>query len=165
MGKRSNFKRIEKDFYPTIDPRAWEALKPHLPESFTYSEPCFGEGDLAEMIEGSLVQASDISMGVDALSLTEKDLNGADFIITNPPWSRDVLHKMIIHFSSMKPTWLLFDASWSHTKQSSESLKKCDRIVSIGRLKWIKDTSMSGKDDCAWYRFQNYPCETLFIGR
>ena len=85
------------------------------------------------------------------------------FIITNPPWDRKILHPMIKHFYSLRPTWLLFDADWPHTKQSSEYMKKCSKIVSVGRIKWFGD--MTGKDNCAWYLFENEETETKFYGR
>ena len=47
-------------------------------------------------------------------------LQMADMIITNPPWDTKILHPMIEHFRSQNTTWLLFDADWMHTKQSSE---------------------------------------------
>lgn len=166
MGKRSDFKRVDKDYYPTIDVRAWQALKPHLPHDFSYAEPCYGKGHLANMIGGRMVYASDIELdGTDALTLTEDDLYPADYIITNPPWSRSILHPMIEHFRNLKPTWLLFDADWAHTKQSSEYMKYCSRIVSVGRLIWIEGTKTSGKDNCAWYKFEKNECITQFIGR
>jgi len=45
MGKRSSFKRVERDFYPT--PR--EAVLPlllHLEYGTAFSEPCAGDGAL-----------------------------------------------------------------------------------------------------------------------
>jgi hypothetical protein len=39
--------------------------------------------------------------------------------ITNPPWDRKILHRLIERFSAVGPTWLLFDADWMHTKQSA----------------------------------------------
>jgi hypothetical protein len=47
------------------------------------------------------------------------DIQAASMFITNPPWDRKVLHPLIEHLSSIAPTWLLFDADWMHTKQSS----------------------------------------------
>lgn len=166
MGKRSDFKRVDKDYYPTIDIRAWYALKPHLPDDFTYAEPCYGGGHLSRMIEGHMVYASDLENdNIDALDIIDDDIYHADYIITNPPWSRKILHPMIDHFRSLKPTWLLFDADWAHTKQSSEYMKYCKKIVSIGRLIWIEGTKTSGKDNCAWYLFDKGECKTEFIGR
>jgi hypothetical protein len=61
---------------------------------------------------------------------------------------------MIEHFSSLRPTWLLFDADWIHTVQSSELVRtRLRKIVSIGRVKWIEDSAGSGKDNAAWYLF------------
>lgn len=186
MGKRSSFERVEKDFYRTIDPRAVEILSPFLvsidspprydelgnhEEGYVkYAEPCVGDFDLARQLSSHghvATYMSDISMGIDALSIQKESLLDVDVIITNPPWSRDILHPMITHFSSLRPTWLLFDADWMHTKQSSPYIKElCTDIVSVGRLKWIEGTTMSGKDNCAWYRFDiGKEQDTKFHGR
>lgn len=192
IGKRSDFERVDKDFYRTIDTRAVDSLQPflldidspprygehgdYIPGYVHYAEPCFGQGDLARWLKakGHICDfACDIEY-VDSsvywgnsLLMTEDDVETCDVIITNPPWSRDVLHPMITHFSSLKPTWLLFDADWAHTKQSSSYMKDlCTDIVSVGRLKWIEGTTMSGKDNCAWYRFDvNKERHTRFHGR
>lgn len=154
MGKRSEFDRVEKDFYRTFDPRAIEPIKPFI-EGLKYVEPCYGEGDLVANIGdiAKCIRYSDLSDGIDALLLKEDYFIGADAIITNPPWTRKVLHPMILHFCKFKPTWLLFDADWPHTKQSSELMKYCTDIVAIGQLTWIEGTKTTGKDNCAWYRF------------
>lgn len=166
MGKRSQFDRVEKDYYPTIDSRAWSALKPHLPNEFTYAEPCYGEGHLVGMIgSDNCWYAGDISTGQDAFELDRDQLLECDYFITNPPWSRNILHPMIDHFRNLKPTWLLFDADWAHTLQSSEYMKYCQKVVSVGRLIWIEGTKTSGKDNCAWYLFGAEKCNTQFIGR
>jgi len=53
-----------------------------------------------------------------------------------------------------------------HTKQSSELINKCVKIVSVGRVKWIENSKMTGKDNCAWYLFDNrFNGKTQFIGR
>jgi hypothetical protein len=169
MGKRSNFERVEKDFYRTIDPRAVKALEPHLGYVDWYAEPCLGNGDLVSSLSSygySCGYSSDIQNGVDALSLTSMDLDSADCIITNPPWTRSILHPMIMHFISISPyCWLLFDADWAHTKQSAPYMKYCSDIVSVGRLIWMEGTKTSGKDNCAWYRFSKDAKQTVFHGR
>ena len=73
--------------------------------------------------------------------------------ITNPPWRRDVLHPIIVNLSDQAPTWLLIDAGWVHTRQSAPYLPRLRTIVSVGRVKWIKDSPFTGKDDCAWHLF------------
>ena len=43
----------------------------------------------------------------DALELGYYD--AADAIITNPPYTREVMHRLIAHFQRIAPTWLLLD--------------------------------------------------------
>ena len=50
MGKRSDFERKPRDFYPTPI-EAVEPLLPHLPEGFKFAEPCAGNGALIEHLE------------------------------------------------------------------------------------------------------------------
>ena len=154
MGKRSDFKRIERDFYPTPY-KAVEPLLEHLPPATTYDEPCAGEGDLIKhlTIAGHICTASsDITGGIDARVIPK--LNG-EYFITNPPWNRVLLHPIIENLSNIGPTWLLFDSDWMHTKQSRELIKRCRKIVSIGRVKWFPDTKNTGKDNCCWYLFDH----------
>ena len=73
---------------------------------------------------------------------------------------------MIDHFALQCPTWLLFDADWPHTKQSQPYMDWLVKIVSVGRLKWIPDSKMTGKDNCCWYLFDATNKEvTQFYGR
>ena len=175
MGKRSDFDRVPRDFYPTPE-AAVLPLIPHLPDRFNFAEPCAGDdaliGHIGRLaVDAWCLLASDIepkglSICQDAFDITERNLQNVSFIITNPPWDRKILHPMIAHFSAMKPTWLLFDADWMHTKQSAEYMQWCRKIVSVGRVKWIPDSKMTGKDNCAWYLFdQNTSGPTVFVGR
>ena len=172
MGKRSDFKRIPRDFYPT-PLTAVLPLLPHLPPSgqLSYWEPCAGDGALIKHIPAVYISASDIepqSPRVEkacAFGHQPSHRTSVDYIITNPPWDRKILHPMIEHFSAMRPTWLLFDADWMHTKQSAPFMPYLRKIVSVGRVKWIPDSKMTGKDNCAWYLFdQNVTGTTQFYG-
>lgn len=175
MGKRSSFEKLPKDQYMTIDPRAVEALLPFLSKGTKFVEPCVGKYDLADALENAghrCVNASDVEAVLrpgdtlrDARGIDEEYCAGADQIITNPPWERSVLHEMIVKFLVLRPTWLLFDADWMHTKQSSEYMDYCSDIVSVGRLIWIPGTKVQGKDNCAWYRFDKNTKRTIFHGR
>ena len=174
MGKRSSYEKRARDYYPT-PMKAVEPLLPFLPEYFTFVEPCAGDGRLVQHFmslycgDAVCVGAYDIEHPEDdplvfpvdikdALTLTEADLNGAEYIITNPPWSRDkksgyILHRMIEHFAELAPTWLLFDADWIHTKQAAPIIQKyLMQIVSVGRVSW-EENGVSGKDNAAWYLF------------
>jgi hypothetical protein len=176
MGKRSNFERRELDFYPT----PWEAIAPmvrYFPYPPTnYCEPCAGAGDLIQHLSKlghKCVSAFDIQPKADGIwqhdasFLDISDLAGADMIITNPPWERTILHQIIERCAILKPTWLLFDADWMHTKQSIPYMQYCHKVVSIGRVKWIEGSAGAGKDNACWYLFDaTTPCYgTIFHGR
>lgn len=154
MGKRSEFPRMAQDAYDTIDPRAVAALLPHLGDTEYYAEPCCGKYKLIYWLASAnliCAYANDITLGVDAL--TTADFGRAEAIITNPPWTREILHALIKHFQKHLPTWLLFDSDWAYTRQATPYLNTCSDIVAVGRLRWIPDTKMTGKDNCAWFRF------------
>lgn len=161
MGKRSNFERMPRDFYPT-PAEAVAPLLPHLPMHAHFAEPCAGAGDLVDHLRSAghvCLFASDIEPrrddveAADALSLSFVTLLPSDLIVTNPPWSREILHDLIVHFSDRAPTWLLFDADWVHTRQAAPFKSRLRKIVSVGRVKWIKDSPFTGKDNCAWHLF------------
>ena len=159
MGKRSNFERVERDFYPT----PYEAvvpLLPHLEPLVSFDEPCAGNGALVEILENTgrlCASMSDIEPQIKQIE--RKDLFSitkctGDMFITNPPWDRKILHPLIDALPRIAPTWLLFDADWMHTRQSAPLMHNCRKIVSVGRVKWIPGSKMTGKDNCAWYLFE-----------
>lgn len=157
MGKRSNFERREKDYYPT-PMAAILPLLPHLKSRTRFVEPCCGDGALIRHLEthGHICESfSDIEPKMDAPILDALTINEClgDCFITNPPWDRKILHPLIEKLSSIKTTILLFDADWMHTKQSVPYMKYCHKIISIGRVKWIENSSMTGKDNCCFYFF------------
>jgi hypothetical protein len=153
MGKRSNFAKRALDFYPT--PRAAVLpLVPYLRGMRTFAEPCCGDGQLVRHLESfglRCVYAGDIATGQDALALDH--YGGADVNITNPPHSRGVMHKLIVHFQRIAPTWLLIGLDWAANKQAAPYLLACSDIVPIGRVKWFADSEHAGMENYAWYRF------------
>lgn len=170
MGKRSNFERNERDYYIT-PPEAVDPLLPYL-NNERFCEPCAGNGALKDYLisKGHTCAAAwDIepqAEGIDKLDATQRLIGNISCFITNPPWERSILHSLIKHLSSQHPTWLLFDADWLHTKQASEYWPHCKGIVSIGRVKWIKDSPYTGKDNCCWYLFDwNFRGFPTFVGR
>lgn len=182
MGKRSDFKRVERDYYPTPE-AAVVPLIPHLPDGLDidFIEPCAGDGRLAGHIERLTKGRVTCSLAIDVepqgQSIVKSDAfdmnratiqrHAAAMIITNPPWDRKVLHPLIEHLSNLAPTWLLFDADWMHTRQSAPYLPRLRKVVSVGRVKWIEDSKMTGKDNCAWYHFRRPVPDTAieFVGR
>ena len=160
MGKRSDFTRFERDYYqtPII---AVMPLLPHLPRCTRFYEPCAGDGQLANILEEMgghyCTEAWDIEPQAGwirkANALTHTPDEEGDCYITNPPWNRDVLHPLITKLSSHRPTWLLIDADWMHTIQATSFMPTCQKIVSIGRAKWIPDSPYTSMDNCCWYLF------------
>ena len=169
MGKRSTFSRLPRDAYST-PAEAVAPLLPYLEPGARFFEPCAGEGRLIE----HLVNAGHICVGrcdlpIDARTWRYLSIESGVIFITNPPWSRPALHDIIVNLSNQAPAWLLIDAGWAHTRQSIPYLPRLRKIVSVGRLKWIKDSPFTGKDDCAWHLFDlpqsDEPAITHFVGR
>lgn len=177
MGKRSEgFVRRERDYYSTPE-AAVLPLLPHLDPGTLFMEPCAGDGRLVRHLEKHghvCVDAFDIEPqhadveqddALEAVFVPERGQPVPDAMITNPPWSRDFLHPFISHWRVQMPTWVLCDADWAHTVQAAPFMPFCRKIVSIGRVKWIEGSKMTGKDNCCWYLFDDTPGETMFFGR
>lgn len=162
MGKRSSFERSKNDLYDTPE-RGVLPLLPFLPGSTRFISPCYGNGYLVEHLQAHghiCVGAYDIEPragGVNKANACTREyyVGEADFFIENPPWTRALLHDIIANLSRQLPTWLLFDAAWSATLQAARLLPTCQKIVMVGRLKWIEGSAHQGKDDCCWYLFNH----------
>lgn len=156
-----------------------EAIYPllkHLPNNCNYVEPCAGNGAIVKYLNRfnhHCVGAWDIEPQAENIQcndamrpLSFETLEIFDYFITNPPWNRDILHPLIECLCNQKPTWLLFDADWMHTKQSFNYLRYLKKIVSVGRVKWIPNSTMTGKDNCCWYLFDKPSFGKIeFVGR
>ena len=151
-----------KDLYPT--PRsAVEPLIPYLADVRTFAEPCCGPQRLLvkhieELSGPKCLQSSDICEGVDALSLTERQLNPMFLaaIITNPPHSRHnlpLMHAMIEHFRQLLPTWLLLYTDWLFTKQAVPFLPYAELVVPIRRIQIFEGSSDESKGNYCWVKF------------
>lgn len=155
MGKRSDFQRRAHDEYLTPFNAALP-IAPFLTGIRTFAEPCRADGRLIRHIEsfGPLcIHDGDIQTGTDAL--TDETLRNiiVDAIITNPPYTWQILKEMLELFPRIAPTWLLLEADFKHNARSAPFIPMCSDIVSIGRIKWFEDTEHEGKDNYAWYRF------------
>jgi hypothetical protein len=171
MGKRSSFERIPRDFYPT-PAEAVAPLLRHLSYETRFWEPCAGDGALID----HLVAAGHRCAGAWDIEPQRADIarhdartrlvGNIDCFITNPPWSRPILHELIAHLSRQAPTWLLFDADWMHTRQAVPFMPLLRKVVSVGRVKWIPDSPFTGKDNCCWYLFDaRSQAPAQFVGR
>jgi hypothetical protein len=164
MGKRSDkFERNPRGFYPT-PVSAVQPLLRHLPDGVQFDEPCAGNGALVRHLEAaghSLTFASDIHPMADGIAkkdaLNLGQCNG-DMFITNPPWPEqnrrgEPVLSILKHLSSIAPTWLLLPSDFAYNVYSGQVAGLCQKIVSVGRVKWISDSKHSGKDNSAWYLF------------
>lgn len=181
-------------FWPTVK-EAIPPLLPHLVEDYEYEwvryvEPCAGAGDLIKLLEQhghECVFASDIAPKApitpkglkiqkhDAIQLFNDiedwksfaSFMGADFIITNPPFSRHHtphLCDMIRRFSATLPTWLLLPSGFKYNDYAAEFMPYCEKVVAIGRLKWVEGTEHKSSKDFDWYLFdQDFKGQTQFF--
>ena len=163
MGKRSNFERHPRGLYP-IPKSALRPLLPHLPTTVRFDEPCAGEGALVRHLEAeghSLGAASDIqpmAAGIVTSDACNIEQCTSEMFITNPPWPEpsrrgDPTLSILMHLSSLAPTWLLLPADFAHNVYFHKVASRCRKIVSVGRVKWIPGTKGPGKDNAAWYLF------------
>lgn len=101
----------------------------------------------------------------DMITIDEFSQCEADVIITNPDWKNDKasgyqLNRVIMHLSDLKPTWLLLDGNFMFNLKSEHAMDRCSDIVPVGRLKWIDNSPHTGKENCAWFKFdKNYKGE------
>lgn len=182
MGKRSNFMRLARDHYPTpVEPVL--DLSPFLGDVDGFCEPCVGDGALVAALSrlGHRLElacdlepvepAASYAERRDALTLIEADLRGITHFITNPPWPQPYARgeptlSLIRHLSSLRPTWLLLSADFCHNAYAPEVMAYCAAIVAVGRVRWIPDSTNSGKDNAAWYLFdRRSPGLTIFHSR
>jgi hypothetical protein len=165
MGKRSSFKRRAQDAYDT-PADAVEPLLSHLMAATRFIEPCKGNDHLVRHLSASGHEC----VGAYDLPTDARDhryrIDGATRFITNPPWTREILHPIIVNLSDQLPTWLLIDFDWLATQQSAPFLARLRKVVVIGRVRWIPDSLYDGKDNSAWMLFDR-PSDRLpvFAGR
>lgn len=162
---------MPRDFYPTPAGAVAPLLR-HLEPGTRFCEPCAGDGALINHLEAAghrCASAWDIEplrSDIARHDARERLCGNIDCFITNPPWSRPVLHDLIAHLSSQAPTWLLFDADWMHTRQAAPFMPWLRKVVSVGRVRWIPDSPFIGKENCCWYLFDACShAPALFVGR
>jgi hypothetical protein len=176
MGKRSDYVKRPRDAYFTPED-AFKPVAKYFHENTIFAEPCAGDGRLAahveKWVEGALCsfamdiepQAPHIIKG-DAKVLNSEAVEYCDYIITNPPYTWSELAPMLDRWIPLLPTALLLPADFMHNKRFAKYLKHCGLIISIGRVKWIEDSKMSGVDNYAWYFFTPEQMgDTIFRGR
>lgn len=174
LGK-TTFERSKNDFYGT-PLKAIEALLPHLSKDIKYCEPCGGAGDLInnlKILRPDIIcsYSYDIDPRADgivqrsAVTITENDINGIDYFITNPPFKWDMFEPLTEHLIKLRPTWLLIPSDYMHNKRMGNLMKRCEKVVSVGRVKWFSDSNATSTDNFCWYLFTKEDQTTTFYGR
>lgn len=157
MGKRSDFERKQRDFYPTPH-EAVVPLLSHLRPGTRFCEPCAGDGALLDHLgkHGHVcARARDIAPqreDIDRKDALTTLTGNIDCFITNPPWEWKTLSKLITFLCSQHPTWLLLNADLMHNKRMAPYMVRCAKVVSIGRVSWMQN-GKKGFENCAWYLF------------
>jgi len=157
------FAPVARDFFPT-PAEGVTALLPHLDPGTRFVEPFAGNGALVSHLEAAghtcvaaydiVPQAPGISR-LDALDITQADIAGAKFAISNPPWTRSAMTPLLSRLLSLGiPCWMLIDAGWTHTARAFPLTRRVSAIVSVGRLRFIPGSPFSGTKDCAWHLLQ-----------
>jgi hypothetical protein len=170
--KQSNFERVDKDFYGTIDPACMVPEFVSRVRGARYAEPCYGNGDLEDLLmdTAECVWRSDVretvgsSLVLDATKLTGADLRQAEMIITNPPYQWSMLKPLLDHLPNLKPTWFLLPADYMHNVRMGPYVQRCEHIISVGRLYW-QPNKVKGVSNFAWYKFVGGKTYTEFMGR
>lgn len=150
----------------TTDPQPVHRLQPFLARGVKYAEPCAGRGDLIKSLNWhghECVYACDIKPNRstiekrNALTLDKRwrRTAGASMFISNPPWTRSIMHRLIEHLPSLLDTWLLFDMDWAATQQAYPYLDRCSLMVAVGRVHWFNNKG--GLENSAWYFFPHRP--------
>lgn len=156
----SGYERKERDLYETPE---WvtAALFPHLPrQPDVIWEPACGGGKMSRAIaEHSpkvvTVLQSDIEQGRDFL--IEQSADGADAIITNPPY--ELATEFINHsLDLMKPRGIvamLLRTDFDHAKTRANLFAlHCafsKKVVLTKRIKWFEDSKGQPSFNHAWF--------------
>lgn len=134
MGKRSDFnEKRPRDLWPTVDPAAIPIAFYNKLRGKTYAEPCYGEGDLEDLLmEVAICKwRSDIHVPegigarqIDALSILKTDLYGIDCIITNPPYDWKMLQPLLDYYLNV-PHANCTPRMFPHRFPTHKALREC----------------------------------------
>ena len=176
--------KVGRDAYYTSDPKAHLALCQHLPDNFSYIEPCAGSGELIKGIQSLIpgancVQAIEIDVNsknnvsdteITIGDSTKVEFKECDFIITNPPFSKEykkvcfeIIKKSMFH--AKEGAWMLLPLGWVCNKDFQFFMSHCVMVVPIGRVKWFADSPSQESSDSVWMLFTNYELPTVITER
>lgn len=99
---------------------------------------------------------------MDAREINLYQLNYAEVVITNPPYSKWMLHPIIDNLVQIAPTWMLLSSDFMHRRASAPYMKRCEKVVSAGQIRWFGDST--GRYTSCWYLFTEVEKTTRFYG-
>lgn len=158
----------------TTPSAAVDPLLPFLTRGDGFIDPCAGKEMLVqylvkhgiECIRASDIEPTDRFMPRDDARFTDQFGADNEYFIAHPPWTPDILDRIIWNLSSQFPTWLLLDAGWMHTQQATRFRRRLRMVVSVGPVEWDIGSGLTLRDNCAWYLFsQPMPLNTVYVGR
>jgi hypothetical protein len=167
---QTGYRRVANDAYFTIEAN-WlvPALLSAVDIRGPILEPCSGKGHLVDALRASgyAVKASelvdygtgrsDISVGVDMFSLTEKDMEGIGSVVTNFPYDCD--DEATHHILSIGKKHGLQLASLAKSAWVQPQVRRTlihenpafDRIIFLtSRPRWVEGTKMSPEQVYCW---------------
>ena len=135
MGKRSNFERIPRDFYPT-PLKAVPPLIPYLQGIRSFAEPCAGDGALVRHLESSGCAAS-IGRHRDRPGRLGPRTTAIPTQSSPTPHTISASRDALSGTSCDPPTWLLLETDWSATSKPRPSYRRAphrpDRPLALDR--------------------------------
>jgi hypothetical protein len=161
MSQRSSgYARLAGENYCTIEAWPVRALLAELP-IVTAWDPCPGDGALLKTLQ----QCGVLAVGTerDFFELTEPPLYSTDGIIMNPPYGparrgelaqRFLEHALTLpvrHVAALLP--IDFDSAITRQHLFRQCPTFAGKLVLLGRLRWIPNSTGSPSSNHAWYLF------------
>lgn len=160
---------IGLSYWPSPADTLVPALLRHI-RGRSYAEPCAGNGKLIKnlMPYAKCVWASDVYPRHHrisercALTLSVAEI-GTSLLVTNPPFNSRFLYPFIDHvIHEGFTTWLFLPMDFALRVTSAFVMPFCERIVAVGPVKFIEDSSSKGETTFAWFKFVPRKSRTIF---
>ena len=149
-----------RDFWPTpmeAVPPLVERLKVTDPNGLII-EPCAGDGRLADALTANGLKVrimSDIEPRRDDVrrgDASKLPFAPTHLVVTNPPWSRDLLEPILHNMVGKTNAWLLLPLDYLANLWMAPFVPYVNQIVPLGRVSWLNN-GKGGYENSAWLRF------------
>lgn len=163
----SNYERVEGDFYPTIDKRCIYGLLEHVVPDGLCVDVCAPDGS---GIVDTLKECGYKAAGLPDAFADNIDLDKfmpAQWVITNPPYDRKIVDKIIyrqIQRVDQKEIFgvaCLLRSNFSHAKSRVDMFRDCEwylgEIKLLFRPYWSEDRKASPIHNYVWHLWSRAP--------